>query len=251
MRTLGRSGNPALSSEAFTREAAKNSKQALEDNKIMTVSGAVWKSGFLLILVLITATYTWRLYGTTSIMPYLWGGAIGGFIVALVTIFKKNLSPYTAPIYALLEGLFLGAVSAFFEGQFQGIVFQAIGLTFGTLFTLLVAYQTRLIKVTKKFRTGVMAATGGIAIVYLLSFVMGIFGIQMPLIHSNGIFGIGFSVVVVIIAALNLVLDFDFIYRGSKANAPKYMEWFAAFGLMVTLVWLYIEILRLLAKIRR
>lgn len=243
-----KSSNPALASETFTKEASKE----VGTDQAMTVNGAVWKTFFLLILMLFPATYTWGLFAAgTSVTAYMWGGAIGGLVVALVTVFKKPWSPYTAPLYAVLEGLFLGGISAFFEQQFQGIVFQAVGLTFGTLFTLLAAYQTGLIQVTQKFRTGVMAATGGVAVFYLLSFVLGMFGVQIPLIHSSGLFGIGFSVVVVIIAALNLVLDFDFIYRGAQANAPKYMEWFAAFGLMVTLIWLYIEILRLLSKIRR
>ena len=243
-----RSSNPALASETFTKEASKE----VSTDQVMTVNGTVWKTFFLLVLMLFPATYTWSLFAAgSSVTAYMWGGAIGGLVVALVTVFKKTWSPYTAPLYAVLEGLFLGGISAFFEQQFEGIVFQAVGLTFGTLFTLLAAYQTGLIQVTQKFRTGVMAATGGVAVFYLLSFVLGMFGVQIPLIHSSGLFGIGFSVVVVIIAALNLVLDFDFIYRGAQANAPKYMEWFAAFGLMVTLIWLYIEILRLLSKIRR
>lgn len=244
-----RSSNPALSEEGFAKEVKKHTSGLSADN-IMTVKGTVQKSLILLFLVVLPASYTWSLYGTGAMAPYMWGGAIGGLIMALVTIFKKEWAPYTAPIYALLQGLFLGGISAFFEAQFSGIVFQAVALTFGTMFTLLMAYQSGIIQVTEKFRTGVFAATGAIALVYLVSFVMNMFGGQMPYIHGNGLIGIGFSVVVVIVAALNLVLDFDFIDRASQQGAPRYMEWFAAFGLMVTLIWLYLEILRLLSKIR-
>lgn len=177
-------------------------------------------------------------------------GGIGGFIMALVTIFKKEHSPVTAPIYALLEGLFLGGVSAYFEAQLAGIVFQAVLLTMGTLLSLLFIYKSGLINVTENFKLGVAAATGGIALVYLISFGMSLFGSTMPYIHESGLIGIGFSLFVVVIAALNLVMDFDFIEQGAEQKAPKYMEWYAAFGLMVTLIWLYIEFLRLLAKLR-
>ena len=176
---------------------------------------------------------------------------IGGLIVAILTIFKKHLSPITAPIYALLEGVALGGLSAFFESMYPGIVFQAVTLTFGVLFALLFAYRSGLIKVTQNFRMGVVAATGGIAIVYLVSWLMNMFtGSGISMIHESGWMGIGFSAFVVVIAALNLVLDFDFIEAGAKQGAPKYMEWYGAFGLTVTLVWLYIEILRLLSKLR-
>ena len=177
-------------------------------------------------------------------------GAIGGFAVALVTVFKKTWSAITAPVYALLEGLFLGGISAVFEARFPGIVIQAVGLTFGTLLCLLFAYKSGLIKATENFKLGIVAATGGIGMIYLVSIFFGFFGIQIPFIHESGIIGIGFSLFVVVIAALNLVLDFDFIESGSEMGAPRYMEWYAAFGLMVTLIWLYIEILRLLSKLR-
>jgi uncharacterized YccA/Bax inhibitor family protein len=177
-------------------------------------------------------------------------GVVAGLIVAMVTIFKKTWAPATAPAYALLEGLALGGISAFFEVQFPGIVIQAVALTLGTLFALLVAYKSGLIRATENFRLGVLAATGGIMVVYLISFFGRMFfGWQMPFIHDSGPVGIAFSLFVVVIAALNLVLDFDFIERG-HGTAPKYMEWFAAFGLVVTLVWLYLEILRLLSKLR-
>jgi uncharacterized YccA/Bax inhibitor family protein len=156
-----------------------------------------------------------------------------------------------ATVYAALEGLFLGAISAYFEMAYQGIVTQAIILTMGVLFSLLALYKFRIIKVTENFKMIVVAATGGIALIYLVSFIGGFFGLNMPFIHEGGTFGIIFSVVVVIVAALNLVMDFDFIEEGSEKGAPKYMEWYAAFGLMVTLIWLYLEILRLLSKLRR
>ena len=179
------------------------------------------------------------------------GGAIGGFVLALITTFKKEWSPVTAPMYALVEGFFLGAISAVFEARFPGIVFQAVLLTFGTLFALLAAYRSGLIKVTENFKLGVVAATGGIALLYLASFVLSFFNINVPVIHEASWLGIAFSLFVVVVAALNLVLDFDFIETGAAARAPKYMEWYGAFGLMVTLVWLYVEFLRLLSKIQQ
>ena len=185
------------------------------------------------------------------VLPWIAGGAIGGLIVAIITVFKKHWSYVTAPIYALLEGLMLGGISAMMEAIYPGIVFQAIALTFGVLFSLLFAYKTRLIKVTENFKLGVAAATGGIFLIYLVSWIAGMFGTGIPYIHESGLIGIGFSLFVVVIAALNLVLDFDFIEKGAENGAPKYMEWYAAFGLMVTLIWLYIEILRLLTKLRR
>ena len=183
-------------------------------------------------------------------MPLMMLGIFGGLIVGFVTIFKKEWAPVTSPIYALCEGLFIGGISAIFEVRYPGIVIQAIALTFGTLFCLLTAYKSGMIKVTENFKLGIVAATGAICLIYFVSFIMGFFGASIPMIHSSGPVGIGFSLVVVTIAALNLVLDFDFIEQGSTMGLPKYMEWYAAFGLVVTLVWLYIEILRLLAKLR-
>jgi uncharacterized YccA/Bax inhibitor family protein len=177
-------------------------------------------------------------------------GLIGGLIFSMVTIFKKTWAPVTAPIYALLEGLVLGGLSAVFDLRYPGIGIQAVSLTFGTLFVLLLAYSSGLIKVTQKFRLGVIAATGGIMVFYLLEMVLGLFGIQFTSINGSGLMGIGFSLIVVAVAALNLVLDFDFIEQGVQAGAPKYMEWYGAFGIMVTLVWLYLEILILLSKLR-
>jgi uncharacterized YccA/Bax inhibitor family protein len=175
---------------------------------------------------------------------------LGGLVMAMVCVFKPTTAPITAPLYAGLEGLVLGALSAILEVQFPGIVIQAVTLTFGVFACLLLAYQSGLIKATENFKLGVVAATGGIFLVYLISFVGGFFGFQMPLIHSSGTFGILFSLFVVGIAALNLVLDFDFIEKGAESGAPKHMEWYGAFGLIVTLEWLYIEILHLLSKLR-
>ena len=206
-------------------------------------------------MVVIGATYTWNLFfqdgNPAAVMPIAIGGAIGGLVFALITMFKKEWAGVTAPVYAVLEGLFLGGISAIFEAQFPGIVIQATGLTLGTLASLLLLYKLGIIKPTENFRLMVVSATMGIGILYVISLVMNMFGSGgIGFIHSNGLFGIGFSLFVVAIAALNLVLDFDFIEQGSEQGAPKYMEWFGAFALMVTLIWLYLEMLRLLAKLR-
>ena len=177
-------------------------------------------------------------------------GGIGGFIVAMVTIFKKQWAPITAPLYALLEGLLLGGVSAMFEMRFHGIAIQAVSLTFGTLVVMLLAYRSGLIKVNDKMRLGIVAATGGIAVFYLIQFVLGFFGFRFNAVNGSGPIGIIFSLVVVGVAAMNLVLDFDLIEQGARWNAPKYMEWYSGFALMITLVWLYFELLRLLSKFR-
>ena len=187
---------------------------------------------------------------TTIAYGLLIGGALGGFVVALLTIFKPNLSPITAPIYAALEGLVLGTISAVFETQYPGIVIQAVGLSIGVLAVMLFIYGTGIIRATEKFKIGVIAAMGAICLVYLVSMVLSLFGTNLPYIHDSGPVGIGFSLVVVVIAALNLILDFDFIEKGVQQQAPKYMEWYGGFSLLVTLIWMYLEILRLLAKMR-
>ena len=247
-----RSGNPALKDSTFL-DLGSGAIVRGGDN-VMTLAGTVNKTGMLLLMAVLTATFTWYQVSTPAGIvgagPYLWGGMIGGLVLALVTVFKKEWSPVTAPLYALVEGFFLGAISAMFNHMYEGIVMQAVLLTFGTLFALLFVYRTGLIKATENFKLGVAAAPGGIFLVYMASIVLGLFGIQIPMIHESGIVGIGFSLFVVVIAALNLVLDFDFIETGAEQGAPKYMEWYGAFGLMVTLVWLYIEFLRLLAKLR-
>ena len=243
-----RTANPALNAKTFTGFARVN------DTGTMTIQGTVNKTALLLLLVLFSSSWIWNLYFSTSdpgvVVPWVFGGLISGFIVALVTVFKKQWAMLMAPIYALLEGLALGGISAIFEARFPGIVIQAVGLTFGTLFCLLMAYKSGMIKVTENFKLGVVSATGAIALFYVISFLLGMFGIPIPFIHGSGIIGIGFSLFVVGIAALNLVLDFDFIENGAARGVPQYMEWYAAFGLIVTLVWLYIEILRLLSKLR-
>ncbi len=243
-----RTANPALNDATFSGLG-----RAATSEEPMTIQGTVNKTIFLLVLLLFSATWTWSLYysqNTQALTRWLLVGAVGGFIVALITVFKKAWSPVLAPVYAVLEGLMLGGISSIFEARYPGIVIQAVGLTFGTLFGLLLAYKSRLIRATENFKLGVVAATGGIALFYLITMVLGFFGIRIPYIHEGGLIGIGFSLFVVVVAALNLVLDFDFIEQGAVRGAPKYMEWYGAFGLMVTLIWLYLEILRLLSKIR-
>jgi uncharacterized YccA/Bax inhibitor family protein len=242
-----RTANPALNSKTF------GEAYGATHGDRMTIGGTVNKTGILLIVLLIPATWMWgRVYGAWQ-SPAAGGlmilGLIGGLVFALATIFKKTWSPVTAPLYAACEGLVLGGISALMENQFKGIVVQAVALTAGTLLCLLLAYRSGLIRATENFKLGVVAATGAVAMIYLATFVLGFFGVAVPYIHENGTVGILFSLVVVAIAALNLVLDFDFIEHGAATGAPKYMEWYAAFGLMVTLVWLYLEILRLLAKL--
>ena len=223
------------------------------DTEVMTLSGTINKSFTLIILVLAGAGITWWQFfnGSGLLQIFMIGGAIGGLIIAIVTSFNKKRSNVLAPIYAILEGFFLGGLSAYVEANFyQGIVMQAVGLTVGVFIGLLLAYKSGWIKVTQNFRLGVFAATAGIGLLYLVSFLMSMFGFgSIGFIHESGLIGIGFSLFVVVIAALNLVLDFDFIEEGVEQGAPKYMEWYAAFGLLVTLVWLYVEILRLLAKL--
>ncbi len=241
-----RTANPALNTKTFKGLRA-------DADSVMTIQGTVNKTAVMLALLLLTSFYTWNMFftqGVQAVMPWFYGGLIGGLVIAIVTIFKKTWAPYTAPIYALLEGLLIGGISSIMERQFPGIVIQAVGLTFGTLFLLLFLYKSGIIKATENFKLGITAATGAIFLIYLVSFILRFFGTTIPYIHSNGLIGIGFSLFVVVIAALNLVLDFDFIEKGSKAGAPKYMEWYGAFGLMVTLIWLYIEILILLGKMR-
>ena len=244
-----RTANPALNDKTF-QSLPKTQSAAGR----MTIQGTVNKTGIMLLLLIIPAMYVWNQFfagggNPSSVLPFTIGGAIGGLIVAMVTIFRQTWAPVTAPIYSVLEGAFLGGISAILESQYPGIVLQAVLLTFGTAFGLLMAYRSGLIKATENFKLGIVAATGGIFLVYMATFILGFFNINIPYIHGSGTIGIAFSVFVVIIAALNLVLDFDFIESGAEQGAPKYMEWFAAFGLMVTLIWLYIEILRLLAKL--
>ena len=239
-----RSANPALSSKTF-----EDARINTSSSDVMTVDGTVNRVGISLCLLLLTAYITFA-WGITS---FMFVGFIGGLIVALITVFKKHLSPITVPIYALLEGLALGGISYVFNEMYDGIVLQAIALTLGILISLLIAYKSRLIRATENFKLGIAAATGGIFMVYMLSFVMSMFGSGLSIMNVNNssLMSIGFSLVVVVIASLNLVLDFDFIEEGAEKGAPKYMEWYGAFGLLVTLIWLYIDILHLLAKLQR
>jgi uncharacterized YccA/Bax inhibitor family protein len=257
---LIKTSNPALGAKTFDGLPRTQYGGGFTDlSSRMTLNGTVNKTGILLVCAIATAGFTWmqfmQSHEMTDVYPWMIGGMVGGFICALVTIFKKEWSPVTAPLYALLEGLVLGGLSAVFELRYPGIAIEAVGLTFGTLFVMLFIYRTGIIKVTDKFRLGILAATGGIALFYFVEILLNLFGINFfnsPTgVNGSGIIGIGFSLVVVGIAALNLVLDFDFIEKGVQFGAPKYMEWYGAFGIMVTLVWLYLEMLRLLSKLNR
>ncbi|RFS23881.1 hypothetical protein DVR12_08300 [Chitinophaga silvatica] len=243
---LFQSNNPVLKPSIFD-------KAPHIVGETMTVKGTIGKMAFLLAMVIASAVFSWGrfLVDETSVLPLAIGGAIGGFVLALVIIFKKEWSGFLAPAYALAEGLFLGAISAIFEAKFHGIVLQAVGLTFGTFIAMLVLYRTGVIRATERFKSIVITATMGIAVFYLIAFILRFFNFQMPMIYDSGLIGIGFSLVVVAIAALNLILDFDMIEQGAAQGAPKYFEWYSAFGLLVTLVWLYLEILRLLSKLNR
>ncbi len=244
-----RTANPILRADTFDLRAQTN-------QGTMTIMGTVNKTGFLVLIVFAFAMWVWKEYPVAGgriaagLYPWLIGGAIGGVVLALVTSFKKEAARFTAPLYAACEGIVLGAISALFDSIYPGIAIQATGITAATLLALLFAYRSGLIKATENFKLGVTAATGAIMLMYLVSWILGMFGVQMPFLHDNGILGIGISMVIVVIAALNLVLDFDFIEQGQANGAPKHMEWYAAFGLLVTLVWLYVETLRLLAKLQ-
>jgi len=242
-----RTSNPALKGSVFT-----GSRAAIGEST-MTLTGTATRALILLLLVVFSASLTWHSYaaGNTGILqPAIAVGGIGGFIFALITIFRPKAAPYTAPIYAVLEGLLLGAVSATYNARFEGLPLLAVGLTLCVFMALLIVYRLGLVRATENFRLGVVAATGGIALVYLMSFVLGFFGVQMNFLHDSSPLSIVISLVIVAVAALNLVLDFDFIERGVEHGAPKFMEWYGAFGLLVTLVWLYLEILRLLSKLQ-
>jgi uncharacterized YccA/Bax inhibitor family protein len=242
------SGNPLLG-EGRMRELA----HAVDATEAMTFNGALNKTGLLFLILLLGAAWTWADIGAAPVGGFsgkMIIGLVGGLILALVTVFKMAWAPYTAPAYAFFQGMFLGGLSAYFEGMYPGIVLPAVALTFGILIGMLATYRAGLIPVTQKFRIGVLSATGGIALFYLASIVLGMFGIQIPFLFEGGILGIGFSLFVIVIATLNLIIDFDMIDRMSDAGMPRQMEWYGAFALMVTLIWLYLEILRLLAKTR-
>ena len=258
-------GNPALNDNTFDRDVDRYRpggyrEDAETRSDLMTVQGTVFKTGILLALVFTAGAFTWNMMTQQMTLPpeargvlpqvLTFGGAIGGFIVALVTIFKQSWAPVTAPIYAILEGLFLGGISAMFAAQFQGIVPQAIGLTGAVTAAMLILYTFRIIKVTEKLRSGIIMAVCGVMLFYLVTIVLGLFGVNTAAVTGNGPLSIGISLVIVGIASASLLLDFDFIERGAAGGAPKHMEWYGAFGLMVTLVWLYLELLKLLAKLQ-
>lgn len=241
-----RSSNPAMTGRIFEKVG-----QVSAGSSAMTINGTINKVGIMLLLVIAAAAYTWTMVmgtepgraGTLAMV-----GAIGGFITALVTVFRPQSSAISAPIYAILEGLFLGAISAIINAMYPGVAFQAVLLTIGTLFTMLFLYRSGRIRATPRFRRGVLMATGAVFFAYLISWIMALLGMPVGFIHSSGPVGILINLAIIVIAALNLIMDFDFIERGSQMGAPKYMEWYGAFGLMVTLIWLYIEFLRLLSR---
>lgn len=252
-----RTNNPVLRDKTFQNLAVTSGEP-------MTVNGTIARTGLLLVLMLITGAWTWHRFmlaggtldpaaGVVAVQPFLWGGLIAGLVLAFAGIFKPTWTPVTAPLYALAEGTFLGGISALFEVRYHGIVLQAIMASVGVLAVMLLVYRSGLIKVTDKFRMGVVAATGGIVLLYLVQWGITAFthGAGMSFISGSGPLAIGFSILVVCLAALNLVLDFDLIERGAQQGAPRYMEWYCAFALMVTLVWLYLELLRLLGNSRR
>lgn len=252
MMNLTKSSNPVFKERVFSKEYTSTSD-------VMTVNGTINKTALMLLMVMAGALFTWNKFfeaivvnpgaGYSVVLPWLAVGGIGGLITALITIFRPQSSGVSAPIYALFEGLLLGGLSALFESMYTGIVMRAVALTLAVFASMLFLYRSGIIKVNKKFIMGVFAATTGIALVYLVSFIGGFFGMNFSFLHGNSNFSIGFSLVVVAVAALNLVLDFSFIEKAANSGSPKYMEWYGAFGLMVTLIWLYLEILRLLSKL--
>jgi uncharacterized YccA/Bax inhibitor family protein len=245
---LFRSGNPALSEKTFQNTMTDTGSE------VMTERGTMNKFFFLFLMVMASASFTWKaFYEGKDVTGWIWGSLIGGMILAFIIVFKKEWSPYLAPAYGLLEGVLLGGISAVYNNAFAktapGIVTQAVLLTFGVVIAMYALYRFRIIKVTEKLKSVIIVATGGIFVFYLLAMVLSWFRIDVALIHQGSSLGIIFSLVVVTVAALNLLLDFDMIDQGSKMGAPKYMEWYGAFGLLVTIVWLYLEILRLLSKL--
>jgi uncharacterized YccA/Bax inhibitor family protein len=246
MANLMRTANPTLNDATFG-DLGRTEAGA----SAMTLDGTVNKCLALGVLAMLSAAYTWTVSMANPVAGTVWigGGTLGGLIVAIATIWRKHWSQYTAIPYAILEGLALGAVSAVFELKYPGIAAQAVGLTFGTLLCLLVAYKTGVIQPSENFKLGVVAATGAIFLAYVIGFLLSLFGVRPMLFDEAGWIGIGISAFIVTVAALNLVLDFDFIEQGVSQGAPQYMEWYAAFGLLVTLVWLYVEMLRLLARL--
>lgn len=245
---LFNSSNPTLTEKSFNRS------MGVPGSGTMTFGGTLNKFGFLFLMVMATAFYIWNEASVgNSIQGYMMGGMVGGLIVAIVLMFKPQLAQYLAPAYALLEGLVIGGISSIYNDAFSavapGIVTQAVILTFGTAIAMYLLYTFRIIRVTERFRSIMFAAIGGIALFYLITFILSLFGVQVTGLHNGSMLSIGISIAITAIAALSLLLDFDRIEQGSVMGAPKYMEWYCAFGLLVTLVWLYIEILRLLGNL--
>lgn len=243
-----RSSNPALITNPFSKSGLSTEAES------MTIGGTVNKTAILLLLVALPAAFIWQKFffssgNAAAVQSWMFFGIIGGLILGFATIFKAHWAPITAPLYAVMQGLFLGGISALFEQQYPGIVMQAVSLTFTTLIIMLASYQAGWVRATERFKWGVIAATGGVALVYAVSFILSLFKVHVSFIADSSLFSIIFSCVVVAIAALNFILDFDLIEQGARVRAPKYMEWYGAFALMVTLIWLYVEILRLLSKL--
>lgn len=250
-----RTSNPVLTDDTFPRQSQGiDQGRSILLGQPMTMQGTVTKTFLLLALVMLSSLWTWTLFLKTgnpaSINTLMIAGAVLGLVLAIATTFKQTWAPVTAPLYAACQGFFVGGISAILNQAFPGIVIQAATLTFGTLAAMLFLYQTKWIQVTETFKMIVVTATGGIMIAYLISWGLSFFSVQVPLIYGNGFAGIFFSLFVIGIAALNFVLDFDFIDKAVARGAPKYMEWYGAFALMVTMIWLYIEFLRLLSKLK-
>ncbi|MEP6466692.1 MAG: Bax inhibitor-1/YccA family protein, partial [Parafilimonas sp.] len=246
---LFQSSNPTLSQKIFNGSITQN------EDGIMTVRGTINKFGFLLFMVLAGAAYTWYLYYNNqqqTMTTLMWVGIIGGLITVVAISFKPTLAPYLSPAYGILEGFFLGAISAIlneaFRDKYPGLVMQAVGLTFGVAIAMFLLYNFRIIKATQRFKSIIFTATAGIAIFYIITLVLGMFHVNIPFMYDSSALGIGLSLFIVAIAALNLIIDFDMIEKGADMGAPKFMEWYGAFGLLVTMVWLYVEILRLLSR---
>ena len=244
-RNFFESRNPAFKEGIFQRasQGTLDGDMAVSRGERMTVQGAVNKTFLLTLILLVTAVLS---YGSGN--PLLtWGGAIGGFVVFLIAMFRPQNAPILAPAYAALEGLFVGGISAMYASLYNGIVLNAVSLTVGVLLVMLFVYQAGIIKVTNKFRSGVIMATGAIFLVYVVNLILSFFGINMPYLHDTGTIGMLISLAIIGVASLNLLLDFDNFEKGEQYGAPAYMEWFMGMGLLVTLVWLYVEILRFIA----
>lgn len=247
-----KSGNPTLTEKMFDRSLHIESNM----QGTMSVRGTLNKFGFLLLMIIAGAAYSWHLFDQAQnglMNTLMMVGIFGGLITAVAISFKPNWAPYLAPLYGLLEGLFVGGISAIlnaaFAEKYPGLVMQAVGLTFGVAMAVFLLYNFRVIRATEKFKSVIFAATLGIALFYLLTMVLRLFGVNVSFMYDSSSLSIGISLFVVAIAALNLILDFDMIEKGAERGAPKFMEWYGAFGLMVTIVWLYIEMLKLLSKL--